>query len=457
MIDCNGDREMLRNRRGIPALICVVLACLSIPAAGGEPDPRVKPGADFRVQFPDLPKTLNADIAEMHLMIPNDYDPETKHPIFLWMNGNKGHPGAWTAASITERKKFICVSFPLFKEKTANGATVSSVGEIYFRMSDAPFMWEQLKIMIDRLNEMVPNINWDISISGGFSNGAHATAQMANNTGGEFGELFHNFVLWEGGDNLSNLKPLEGNAIAIIWGEKSLKGSLSALAVQTKGKGIRTLAIEQTGVGHEVVDSYYPDVGKWVLEDVLLGSIPSGIEETYTLLKMRKYREAVEKVASLKALAEGYDAYQSELADAEALLEKFAGKALEKVERMKDYKEYLRERKIEKLEEMIADWKGTEAAEKGAELLENLKAGITAEPEEEAVTGGPSEEGGDEPEAESDVNPEQERKAKVFWDMALQMITMGEIESAQRYLQDIIDRYPESSYVKKAEEKLKEL
>ena len=63
---------------------------------GAEEAPQLLPGSTFTVQFPEMPPTF-CDLAEkkdvkaqMTVFLPRNYDPQRKHPLFIFLNGSDG-------------------------------------------------------------------------------------------------------------------------------------------------------------------------------------------------------------------------------------------------------------------------------------------------------------------------------------------------------------------------------
>jgi len=90
-------------------------------AYGG--DIKLEPDATFRLEFPDLPDTLETTAsgerqpARLTATLPTNYSRDGKFPVFIFFDGDKS--GRGDGLPIPARKvvprDFICVALPLFK------------------------------------------------------------------------------------------------------------------------------------------------------------------------------------------------------------------------------------------------------------------------------------------------------------------------------------------------------
>lgn len=112
-------------------LLCtttMLLAQMSALHAADESKPSIelKPGMRIILKFPDLPQTLYAmqsgqeALTQAYLALPENYSPERKFPLFVFLYGGHGGPGAGPGRGhqIMENKDCIFVNLPLFKKRS---------------------------------------------------------------------------------------------------------------------------------------------------------------------------------------------------------------------------------------------------------------------------------------------------------------------------------------------------
>lgn len=276
---------------GFLALLPVVFGDPGLVRGEGEgQDPRVHPGAQFTVDYPDLPQTLACAPSVMHVFIPEDYDPARKHPLFLWLNVGTGPPGTQIAQDITENKRFVCVSLPLYR--TEAGMAKPGIQGIHLEDPDGPLIWAQYCRMLDDLDRIVPNLHPTRRLVGGGSNGAHAIGLLANLPDGGFRKRFHAYFLWEGGYTLRDFASISGRPLLACWGDRSLKDRLGALAAQARAAKVDVETIEMPGVGHEFPPEYYPKFRDWIDRKVVYGGLPEAAQALEAGWKAKRWDAA---------------------------------------------------------------------------------------------------------------------------------------------------------------------
>ncbi|MEY4482695.1 MAG: hypothetical protein RL693_147 [Verrucomicrobiota bacterium] len=224
-------------------------------------DERVKPGATFFLEFPDLAPDRHDAPTKMQVTIPTTYDPAKKVPLVVWMEGGDGSNTNGTAQAIVDSAQFVCVGLP-FPKGANNPNQANMVG-------DYKSIWKYHKTMLDALIKVVPNIEPRLRIVGGFSNGAHAIDGILDEGKG-YTDYFNVFVLVDGGGH-SNSWPKNGNQFAcVLWGETSPANALGQnnrdLAKRAK---MEFMAEEMKGVGHAFPEEYRPKVKDWIMKTVM--------------------------------------------------------------------------------------------------------------------------------------------------------------------------------------------
>lgn len=94
---------------------------LLILAASGPA--QLAPDARLVLTFPKLPNTLTGlskgttEVPTLSAILPSDYTPTRRHPVFIYLKGGSGSPydGGAMAREIVGPGDFIAVQMPLFK------------------------------------------------------------------------------------------------------------------------------------------------------------------------------------------------------------------------------------------------------------------------------------------------------------------------------------------------------
>ncbi len=78
------------------------------------------------------------------------------------------------ARDIVGAEDFIAVQMPLFKKNQPKGKTLPVM------MEDLAVVSAAYRAMLEKFGATVPNIDWERSVIGGHSNGAHGSSPEAN-------------------------------------------------------------------------------------------------------------------------------------------------------------------------------------------------------------------------------------------------------------------------------------
>jgi dienelactone hydrolase len=251
------------------ALLLAASAATSAPAA--EPSPKLAPGITFTIAFPELPPTF-ADLLDhnhvkpqMTVFLPRNYDPDRKHPLLIFLNGGNGGAGGnpGVARRLAEEKDFICVGLPLFKEKVDPPAPGNAPARRLIRNPDCKFAWPLYKPMLAKLEESVPNIDPAHRILGGFSNGAHATSGLIDESDGEVARRFSAFFFVEGGGKLQRYDLLKGKPFLMAYGSEKSHPRAQQIYEAAKAAGAKATLHGMNNVGHAFPESEFPAVREW--------------------------------------------------------------------------------------------------------------------------------------------------------------------------------------------------
>ena len=260
-------------RIGMLTAIVVMLAaagCLAQPPAT---PPRLAPGTAMTIAFPELPPTFYAlfeqkDVpAQMTVFLPNNYDPSKPFPLLVFLNGWDGGAGGnpGVARGLCQDQDFICVSVPLFKAPSFKVAQPNVAGtDFIITEPDGRAMWPLFKIMLARLDELVPNIDRAHRVLGGFSNGAHATAALIDGSDGEVTDRFSAFLFGEGGGKLQHFERLKGKPFLMESSNSKSLPRATEIAFLAQAAGAQTTLIFEDVGKHDFPTAAYPKVREWL-------------------------------------------------------------------------------------------------------------------------------------------------------------------------------------------------
>jgi predicted esterase len=256
-----------------PVAAALVWAMVTGSARPAEPAAKLIPGSTFAVQFPDMPPTFYAVFqktnvpAQMTVFLPTNFDPARKFPLFIFLNGWDGGVGGnpGVARSLCEGRDFVCVSVPLFKATNFQVTKPNAPGAGFIMdAEDGKQMWSCFKTVLTKLDEMVPNIDPAHRILGGFSNGAHATAGLIDESDGEITRRFSAFLIVEGGGRLQHYELLKGKPFLMVSSNAKSRPRAQQICDAAKAAGAKaTLVVEDVGK-HDFPASAYPAVRQWL-------------------------------------------------------------------------------------------------------------------------------------------------------------------------------------------------
>ena len=133
---------------------------------------------------------------------------------------------------------------PLFKKI----APKEPGGNVIMRDEDALYMWPFFRTMLAKLFDIVPNIDKDHMMIGGFSNGAHASQGLIDESDGEIAKQFSAFFFIEGGGRLKHYQLLKGKPSLMVSSQAGSKPRPQEICDQATTAGtLTTFIFEDTG------------------------------------------------------------------------------------------------------------------------------------------------------------------------------------------------------------------
>jgi hypothetical protein len=260
------DIDMMKASSLSMAILVALLSAFRTDAA--EQAPKLAPGSTFTVAFPEMPPTFhnlyqNKDVkAQMTVFLPSNYDPNRKHPLLILLNGGDGRTGSnpGVARALCEEKDFVCVGMPLFKATDPKAPG----GNFVMRDPDGTYMWPFFRTMLAKLESLVPNLDPAHRVLGGFSNGAHATQGLLDESDGEIARRFSAFLFVEGGGRLRHYDLLKGKPYLMVSSQAKSRPRAQQICDAAKAAGAKATLIAVDTGKHGFPISAYPAVRQWL-------------------------------------------------------------------------------------------------------------------------------------------------------------------------------------------------
>jgi len=227
------------------------------------------PGATFNVQFPEMPATYWAmesskkEPAQMSITLPKNYAAAARFPLIIFLQGGSGGNGGRPAivSAMTGDQDFIYATMPLFKKV----APKDPGGSIIMQAEDARYMWPFFRAMLAKLFEVVPNVDKGHMVLGGFSNGAHGTQGLIDESDGEVAKQFSAFFFIEGGGRLKDYELLKGKAFLMVSSQTGSKRRAQEIAGQATAAGALTTFLFEDAGGHTIPTKAAPAMRAWLI------------------------------------------------------------------------------------------------------------------------------------------------------------------------------------------------
>jgi predicted peptidase len=267
----------------------LLLAPLTVLHAADAPAPLdLKPGTRMILKFPDLPQTLYAmqsgqeAVTQAYLALPENYSPERKFPLFVFLYGGHGGPGAGPGRGqqIMENKDCIFVNLPLFKKKI--DPTGPFKGLLITTEQDGETLCRAYTAMLKKIYATIPNIDTAHNIIGGMSNGGHSIVAMFEKGDAYLMSTFQNLVLIEGGwYSIKTFERYQGKAILYLHGDyagqndwlgkkmrEDLPKAVKKLEDATAAHQLNATGLVMKDTGHDMPAKFDADVKAWVLKQL---------------------------------------------------------------------------------------------------------------------------------------------------------------------------------------------
>jgi predicted peptidase len=221
-------------------------------------------------------------VTQAYLALPENYSPERKFPLFVFLYGGHGGPGAGPGRGqqIMENKDCIFVNLPLFKTKFDPTGTFK--GLLITTEQDGETICRAYTAVLKKVYATIPNIDTAHNIIGGMSNGGHSIVAIFEKGDAYLMSTFQNLVLIEGGwYSIKTFDRYKGKGILYLHGDyagqddwlgKKMREDLPK-AVKKLEDAVAAHRLNATGLvmkdaGHDMPTKFNADVKAWVLKQL---------------------------------------------------------------------------------------------------------------------------------------------------------------------------------------------
>jgi len=258
-------------------LMAMVLAALSAICQGQteKESPQVKHITFSSKKLP--PSLFNMYTGEstapfLSYRLPENYSRDKQYPLIVYVPGFHGKPGGTirNAIDIAGSRECVVASLPLFKKAVDKS---EPAGGLLLSLGDYQVLSQSYRVMLRKLFDEVPNIDFQQSAMAGFSNGAIAIAVLVSMQDEFILEHFHHFCMVDHGMfHLCDLhkSPTKDRRFLILVGDEEdygrdlkLRGAkLMADSWRLVGVDIESRVLTDTG--HELPMSCKKQIGQWI-------------------------------------------------------------------------------------------------------------------------------------------------------------------------------------------------
>jgi hypothetical protein len=265
--------------------LLLVFASSSVLAGELEPSKVVAVSFPETSLPPSLYSTFTGDSTPptLRYRLPDDYDPDKRYPLLVYVPGYHGGPSGniGNAQTIAGPRDWVVASLPLFKgafDRDEIG------GGILVGFQDAPALSRAYTVILGKLFELVPNLDAEQSAMVGFSNGALTIAVLVSCHDELILTRFKSFCLVDQGMlHLNDLhkKHARDSRFLVLSGDKEglgrdLKirgGRLLQDSWQLVGVDLTFHIMKDTG--HELHDRHMEMIGRWLRHEPRFQEAPA--------------------------------------------------------------------------------------------------------------------------------------------------------------------------------------
>lgn len=184
------------------------------PLAAQDETPAIVPGAVLTLEYPDLGYMRKDVPVAMEVSIPAGFDPARPTPLLVWISGGFGSHSVSGARGLVDFDKYVVVALPFPDGRSPVHA--AKAGELEGHR-------ELALTLLDRVRELLPNLDPRVRYVAGTSNGGHLIGYAIDQAWPGFANYFSHFVIHEGGASpLTHRMPAaRDKRILFVYGEES--------------------------------------------------------------------------------------------------------------------------------------------------------------------------------------------------------------------------------------------
>ncbi len=225
-------------------------------------DDRVVAGQNFVVKFPALPKMNGGQTAACEVHIPKNFQYPKRVALFVWFGGGPGSHRTSGANGLVDFDDFVVVALPYPNGKPPRIAVTDG---------DINKHWEFQRVMLEKVKELIPNIDPNVRIVGGSSSGAHNVGSGLDQRWTGFSDYFNAFILHEGGTSPDNrFAAAKNKMVYVLWGEKTpFRAWQEWFNLKIKDSGAKITIESLPEAGHGLNEAGRTRIRKWIESTVL--------------------------------------------------------------------------------------------------------------------------------------------------------------------------------------------
>jgi len=226
---------------------------------GASTTPLGQPGETITLEFPDLPKDKQDNVAACKIRLPAQYDPAKPMPLLLWFTPGQGSNDPKGGLPLVDGATWAIAAMPYPTNATLPQYAVGD--------GKMPIIRSYHMTMLKKLIESLPNVDPKLRFAGGFSNGAHCVGTYLAEGEKEFIDYFHGFVIIEGGcTRLDAKKTLRSSFAYVAWGDSAgnTEGYMAGMKAALKDGHLKVTSRAMKGVGHGFPAAEQSEVKTWI-------------------------------------------------------------------------------------------------------------------------------------------------------------------------------------------------
>ena len=217
------------------------------------------PGETIVLEFPELAKDRQGEVAKCKVRLPDQYDAARPMPLLLWLAPGEGSNDPQNGVSLVDGATWAVAAMPF----PSSAAPPNQA----FDKKQMPIIWNYHKAMLKKLVAALPNVDPKLRFAGGHSNGAHCVATYMADGEREFIEFFNGFIIIEGGClRYDAKKKLRTSYAYLAWGDSdgNNEGFMAGIKSGVKDGKLKATSRIMTGVGHDFPDAERNGVKGWI-------------------------------------------------------------------------------------------------------------------------------------------------------------------------------------------------